>query len=311
MTLMREFLYRGVETIVLANTSRFFPSTTIALSLIGGFMAMLIIERLISGFSQDSHDHSFHSPFPSHEDSAAEAPKPVTVQGSSHVDFDVELGELERSEGIAQETAQPSTTRLSRFDTDTGGKARAYPLTLGLIVHALADGLALGSAAVSPVDTGLSFVVFLALLIHKGKSSVSVSHVIIYGSALAPVALALTTSLLSTTLSRAECRKHLAVFSASTPIGALVIYTVLSFVPIKSDSNWTGIALLISVCSLLVNLFRLLKSMFQGGTFLYVATVLQPGKAPSDDISERARFLFLILGMLVPVGINTFLSHDH
>ena len=160
-------------------------------------------------------------------------------------------------------------------------------------------------------DTGLSFVVFLALLIHKGKSSVSVSHVIIYGSALAPVALALTTSLLSTTLSRAECRKHLAVFSASTPIGALVIYTVLSFVPIKSDSNWTGIALLISVCSLLVNLFRLLKSMFQGGTFLYVATVLQPGKAPSDDISERARFLFLILGMLVPVGINTFLSHDH
>jgi len=45
---------------------------------------------------------------------------------------------------------------------------RAYPLTLGLVVHGLADGLALGVSALGDTETDLSLVVFLALIIHKG-----------------------------------------------------------------------------------------------------------------------------------------------
>jgi zinc transporter 9 len=52
---------------------------------------------------------------------------------------------------------------------------KAWPLTLGLCVHGLADGLALGVSALSSSEAGtehaqdLSLVVFLALAIHKGK----------------------------------------------------------------------------------------------------------------------------------------------
>ena len=43
------------------------------------------------------------------------------------------------------------------------------PLTLGLIIHSLADGLALGASASgeNSSDTNLSLVVFIALIIHK------------------------------------------------------------------------------------------------------------------------------------------------
>lgn len=63
----------------------------------------------------------------------------------------------------------------------------------------------------------------------------------------APAVLALSTSLLATSLSRSECRKHLAVFSVSTPFGALFSYALMSLVRINSEGNWTGIAMLVSV----------------------------------------------------------------
>ena len=66
---------------------------------------------------------------------------------------------------------------------------------------------------------------------------------------LAPTALALTMSLLGTGLPRGECRKHIAAFAASTPIGSLLTFGILSLVGATAgaDSDWTGIALLLSV----------------------------------------------------------------
>lgn len=56
------------------------------------------------------------------------------------------------------------------IDWVSGGRPeRAYPLTLGLVVHGLADGLALGVSALGDTESDLSLVVFLALLIHKGS----------------------------------------------------------------------------------------------------------------------------------------------
>ena len=202
---------------------------------------MLLAERLISHWSGD--DHLQHAPLPSHDPNSTDATKAPSASEAAQVEFDVELGELEQAEGITGGTA----VHLSRQEPAPDEKERAYPLTLGLVVHALADGFALGSAAVSPIDTGLSFVVFLALVVHKGTCAGVQCTAMSDNTALAPTALALTTSLLATSLPRAECRKHLAIFSASTPVGAIVVYCLLSLVRIKSESNWTGVALLISV----------------------------------------------------------------
>ena len=63
----------------------------------------------------------------------------------------------------------------------------------------------------------------------------------------APTALALTSSLLSTSLSRSDIKKHVAAFSVATPVGTLVSFVLLKFFIGAHVGNWTGIALLISV----------------------------------------------------------------
>ncbi len=62
----------------------------------------------------------------------------------------------------------------------------------------------------------------------------------------APTALAYTLSLMSTSLSRVECKKHLMLFIASTPVGAIVSYASFSFFGSKHVDG-VGTALLISV----------------------------------------------------------------
>ncbi|KAH9949833.1 Zinc/iron permease [Amylocystis lapponica] len=275
----------GIETLVSANTSSIFPTSAIALSLLTGFMFMLVVEQFLS---PHSHDSPVLPPSPS---AILSLPKPH--QPVADIQFDVELGELERAEGIditnAGAQANMDARALRRSDSpEATSRNRAYPLTLGLVMHALADGLALGSSALSApaadpntdgsiLPSGLSLVVFLALAIHK-----------------APTALALTTSLLSTSLPRSECKKHIAVFSAATPLGALLSYLLLSFFGASSEGRWPGVALLVS-----------------GGTFLYVATVLQPVSGGTEELGRRLRVLLTVLGMLTPFLVGNVLGHEH
>ena len=102
----------------------------------------------------------------------------------------MELGELEgdavrsphpatpRSASTnAQRPATPRTTTGDAFKIPTSGKG--FTLTLGLVLHALSDGLALGSSIVSGAGSQeLSLVIFAALIIHKGMSTVSAYYVI-------------------------------------------------------------------------------------------------------------------------------------
>ena len=62
----------------------------------------------------------------------------------------------------------------------------------------------------------------------------------------APTALALTTTLLSTSLPVAECKRHLAIFSSMTPVATLLSYAVLSLFG-GSGGGWESVALLFSV----------------------------------------------------------------
>ncbi|KAL2181824.1 Zinc/iron permease [Thermothelomyces heterothallicus CBS 202.75] len=120
-------------------------------------------------------------------------------------------------------------------------QTRGLATTLGLVIHAAADGIAMGaSATTSNLNVGL--IIFLAILVHK-----------------APAAFGLTSILLKQGLTKRAARVHLMVFSLAAPAGALATYFLVSLagganLEGESAQWWTGMLLL-----------------FSAGTFLYVA----------------------------------------
>ncbi|XP_053621928.1 zinc transporter ZIP9 [Plodia interpunctella] len=128
----------------------------------------------------------------------------------------------------------------TRFDDTSHPEEKSVTATLGLVVHAAADGVALGAAA-STSHADVEMIVFLAIMLHK-----------------APAAFGLVTFLLHAGLERNRIRKHLLAFSFAAPAGALLVYFTIGSGGRQtlSDFNGTAIAML-----------------FSAGTFLYVATV--------------------------------------
>lgn len=60
----------------------------------------------------------------------------------------------------------------------------------------------------------------------------------------------------------------------------------------------------------------LIIQLLQGGTFLYVATVLQSvsdhsGSENASEIHKVMRVTFIIFGMLVPFTLSSLLGHGH
>jgi zinc transporter 9 len=126
------------------------------LPLLFGFTFMLVVEQLSSSHAHHHHTHRLGHHTGASRDSV----------------FDVELAGLE-----SEEEDIPRTRRASapRTNTETDSPPPAYPITIGLVVHGLADGLALGMSVLSNDDPSssysLSLVVFLALAVHKGTHS--------------------------------------------------------------------------------------------------------------------------------------------
>ncbi|RVE57559.1 hypothetical protein OJAV_G00217450 [Oryzias javanicus] len=136
--------------------------------------------------------------------------------------------------------------------------------TLGLVVHAAADGVALGAAA-STSQTSVQLIVFVAIMLHK-----------------APAAFGLVSFLMHAGLERNRIRKHLLVFALAAPVLAMLTFLGLSQSSKEalSDINATGVAML-----------------FSAGTFLYVATVhvlpeFQPNAAEPQTQTEPVPFVF-------------------
>ncbi|XP_017000291.1 zinc transporter ZIP9 [Drosophila takahashii] len=150
---------------------------------------------------------------------------------------------------------------ISQRKSNVGSdKKNNATLTLGLVVHAAADGVALGAAATTS-HQDVEIIVFLAIMLHK-----------------APAAFGLVTFLLHEKVDRQQIRRHLALFSLSAPL-----LTILTYFGIGQEQketlnsvNATGIAML-----------------FSAGTFLYVATVhvlpelTQGGLSQSDQHDYR------------------------
>ena len=86
-----------------------------------------------------------------------------------------------------------------------------WTTTLGLVVHAAADGIALGAAAATH-QLDVEVIVFFAIMLHK-----------------APAAFGLVTFLLHEGLDRNRARKHLMIFSVSAPTMAVITFICLTW----------------------------------------------------------------------------------
>lgn len=186
---------------------------------------------------------------------------------------------------------QCSVSRNRDNEGTSKSAERNITATVGLVVHAAADGVALGAAATTD-QAGVEMIVFLAIMLHK-----------------APAAFGLVTFLLHEGLDRNRIRKHLLVFSLSAPLLALLTFFGIGQEGKEtlSSVNATGIAML-----------------FSAGTFLYVATVhvlpeltSRSGYSHGGSVIETTErkglrtieLVFLIIGTLLPLLLT--LEHQH
>ena len=141
--------------------------------LLFGFTFMLIVEQLSSSHAHQHHQHHVRRPSQQHQHHALGLTSPDSI-------FDVELSGLDDgTDGVMAPherrvaVGSLSATKIN-FENDPPS---AYPITIGLVLHGLADGLALGMSVLSNDQSSshpyaLSMVVFMALAVHKGASTV-------------------------------------------------------------------------------------------------------------------------------------------
>lgn len=138
-------------------------------------------------------------------------------------------------------------------------------------------------------------------------------------------------------------RKRLLIFSFAAPLGAILTYLIVGLFGAKSSSGhhkdqpdglewWTGIALLFSVSANQLPRFCRQLTSCQGGSFLYVATVIQPlsdpephkhsdhdqaesghfhGDNDEEYIGRYARTGLLVTGMVFPICLSALVGDHH
>ncbi|XP_077138319.1 zinc transporter ZIP9-like [Ranitomeya variabilis] len=178
----------------------------------------------------------------------------------------------------------------SYHDPRTGMSAgTSITATLGLVIHAAADGVALG-AAVASSQVSVQVIVFFAVILHK-----------------APAAFGLVSFLMHAGLEKKQIQKHLLAFSIAAPLLTITTYLILSMTggSLQHRLSATGNGML-----------------FSAGTFLYVATVhVLPeisgrGQHQHHETSEYRpqglgllESLTLVVGAFLPVLLSLGL-HD-
>lgn len=196
------------------------PTFQIGLSLTLGFALMFLIDRL--------PQHAFASSYQS-------GPQTRHISLDNLETSSISDSVLEGRDGSSSDT----DGFLSSFLSPSPKQARTLATTVGLVIHAAADGIAMGASATTE-DMRLGFIIFVAIMVHK-----------------APAAFGLTSVLLRQGLSKRAARGHLIVFSAAAPVGALVTYCIVELflggsggqVAAEGSSGeqwWTGMLLLFS-----------------------------------------------------------------
>ncbi|CEL00734.1 Putative ZIP-like zinc transporter protein [Aspergillus calidoustus] len=241
------------------------PHAWIGIALISGFILMYLIDKM----------PEFAAP--------AKQQKPPY-----HISLDNLGSGLRRNSSPARDGGLLDAANSPR-------SSHSFATTTGLVIHAAADGIALGA---STSDTGLSFIIFLAIMVHK-----------------APASFGLTSILLRQGLSSRAARAHLLVFSLAAPVGALITFLFVQLLGSGStdetSAHWrTGVLLL-----------------FSAGTFLYVAMhTMQENNASSSSHDSPANgydsrdmslksdksmrdLVASVIGMILPLFLQ--IGHAH
>ncbi|KAF2763680.1 Zinc/iron permease [Teratosphaeria nubilosa] len=210
------------------------PHVWVGISLISGFILMYLVDTLPQHATPRTEPRRFSISLTSLSSSLHFASTAASQPPNGHISHPVPAA--------ADDDAYPPTSA-------SHPSARPSSTTVGLVIHAAADGIALGASSTSPTD--LTLIIFLALMLHK-----------------APAAFGLTSVLLKQGLSKRAVRTHLIIFSLAAPVGALLTYSAAHLLGYRSEylgtQFTTGVLLL-----------------FSGGTFLYVAmhTMQEAGAA--------------------------------
>uniref|UniRef100_A0A3Q2D776 Zinc transporter ZIP9 n=1 Tax=Cyprinodon variegatus TaxID=28743 RepID=A0A3Q2D776_CYPVA len=184
--------------------------------------------------------------------------------------------------GLLEDSWRDRTTQMSNNAHITA--------TMGLVIHAAADGFALG-AAVATGQVTVQVIVFFAVILHK-----------------APAAFGLVSFLMHAGLEKKYIQGHLLAFSAAAPVVAISTYFILH----ADQLIATGVGML-----------------FSAGTFLYVATVhvlpevsysrieepISNNQEHNDVVTHQTRHLGLLesLTLILGVGLPVVLAlglHD-
>ncbi|QRV77818.1 ZIP Zinc/iron transport family protein [Ceratobasidium sp. AG-Ba] len=153
------------------------PTNTIALCLLLGFTLMLLIEQFLPAshhhnhqtappvaratlFDEDDIEQLELGPAPGDQYPDPVDPDPTPVPG----------GRMGRRSGSSSRRSSVDLTAKLRHNGEARNEREGNPnaITFGLVIHSLADGLALGASAKSG-QNALEAVVFLAIIVHKGE----------------------------------------------------------------------------------------------------------------------------------------------
>lgn len=251
--------------------------------LVGTALAVIIPEGIHSLFAdiKEEHDETHEEGHHHHHSSVEEAHHLI---GVALVLGFVFMLLVDQCSGGSHSHGSPSDS-----ENQQRGSSNKFTATIGLVVHAAADGIAMGAAATGS-RADVQFIVFVAIMLHK-----------------APAAFGLVTFLMHENYQKHKIRKHLLAFSLAAPIATIVTYFGLSHASKQalSSVNATGISML-----------------FSAGTFLYVATVhvlpeIVSNHHSSDTDSDsdnktgftKCELLAIVCGCLAPLVLA--FGHQH
>jgi len=182
---------------------------------------------------------------------------------------------------IEQDDITSPATSMSSLHTETvmRGEKKSGALTLGLVIHAAVDGIALGAVTAGGKNAKLSLMVFGALMGHKCPASFSLSAIQI-----------------SQGVKYSCVIQNLIFFCSAAPLGALATYLIMD-AGLSSISENSGNA--IGYCML-----------FSAGTFIGVIFehILPELKGPEGKFSV-VQILTFSVGVLIPILVPESIHH--
>ena len=165
-----------------------------------------------------------------------------------------------------------SSSRLHSHHQHSSGPEAAIK---GLLIHCMADGLAMGSAFLSG-NAALTLIIATAMILHK-----------------APMAFGLGTYLLACNIPWTSAQKIILVFSLTAPVATIVTYIIFTIVPALATPLAVSLAVL-----------------FSGGTFLHAATFhILPDILHGKGQYGPHTIASIALGSIIPVILSW--NHHH